>query len=640
MSQKTVAPLHLEWVPGYVRAINIVTGETAEAETVAGLGPILNGQKQALVGIGPNHIFLKALRLPRAAAADLRSILGVQIGQLFPLPADQLSFDFVRTDDQTPDGWLTLVGAIRSVDLKQVRAEIKQAGLTPLRIMPISLAAGAVVARTGRADGLVVERGPSGLSFDVVQAGILRFRRVAPAGGDPLSEAEKTLAAARAEDLPMIAGAGVDLPGSVPSLDTTLGVLHEAPPFNFELSEDRVREARQQVAARTRLAFLMITSALLLVLLVWADRQDALKVVKHSQGVWARQLTTQESIQNAVTAQANAAAAAQATLRRAFQPAQPLSDISAVVDDNLGPDAWLTGLTLERGKPLDIRGTTVAAGDVTRLVDALSASPRFRNVRLVFANSALIGKVPVVQFDVSAVCVGNLPLPAPATPGRGATRHRSVVMINFRDPQFRVPSVLILLSILILAGTLLYMVFVPPPSVAGLARGRAANLQEINREIASAKSLSHQARQQIRPMVWTGDTDTISGSVLELLTAQAQQQTLSLSAFRPQRTQDVGGVTELPFTVQLSGPYQGVHGVMAAMDAPGSKLVLNSAQIASSATGSGVTATLGLTAYVLSDGGDAPSVRVKTPSAGRAGLPRKARSPFRALPPMKARPNA
>ena len=237
-----------------------------------------------------------------------------------------------------------------------------------------------------------------------------------------ISEAEKTLAAARAEDLPVITVGGVDLPGAVPSLDTALNVLHEAPPFDFELSEDRVREVRQQVAARTRLAVLMIVSALLLVLLVWVDRQDAVAVVKHSQGAWARQLTTQESIQNAETAQAGEVVAAQNTLHRAFRPAQPLSDISAVVDDSLAPGAWLTGLNVERGKPLDIRGTTKTAGDVTRLVDALSANPRFRDVRLVFANSALVGKVPVVQFNVSAVCVGNLPMPRPGNAGAGRDR--------------------------------------------------------------------------------------------------------------------------------------------------------------------------------------------------------------------------
>lgn len=64
MSQRTISPLHLDWTPGTVRAVNVLTGETAAAENVAGLGTILNSQKQALVGIGPSRVFLKSLRLP------------------------------------------------------------------------------------------------------------------------------------------------------------------------------------------------------------------------------------------------------------------------------------------------------------------------------------------------------------------------------------------------------------------------------------------------------------------------------------------------------------------------------------------------------------------------------------------------
>lgn len=182
--------------------------------------------------------------------------------------------------------------------------------------------------------------------------------------------------------------------------------------------------------------------------------------------------------------------------------------------------------------------------------------------------------------------------------------------INFRDPQFVVPSFLIVLSIVILAGTLLYMAFVPTPSVAGLARGRSAQLQQMTREIADAKTRTVQTRQQIVPLVWTGSPDTISGSVLEQLTALARHHTLSISAFRPQRTQNIGGVTELPFTVQMSGGYAGVQAVMASLDVPKSKIVLRSAQIAASPSGNGVTATLGLTAYVVSD----PDIAVPAPA--------------------------
>lgn len=174
-------------------------------------------------------------------------------------------------------------------------------------------------------------------------------------------------------------------------------------------------------------------------------------------------------------------------------------------------------------------------------------------------------------------------------------------MINFKEQAYIVPSALILLSILILAGTLIYMVLVPPPSVSGLARGKAASLQEMTSEVKSAKARTIQTRRQIAPLVWSGNPDAISGALLEQLTVQARQEALSVSAFRPQRTQDLGGVTELPYTVQLSGGYGGVRSVLKSLDAPDSRVVLRSAQIASAATGSGVTATLGLSAYVLTD---------------------------------------
>jgi Tfp pilus assembly protein PilN len=111
-----------------------------------------------------------------------------------------------------------------------------------------------------------------------------------------------------------------------------------------------------------------------------------------------------------------------AAQKRAFEPAQPLSDLAAVVDDSLPPGAWLTGLSIERGKPLQMRGAARTADDVARFMDTLGATSRFRDVKLVFANSARIDETPVVQFSVTAVGVGNLPMPAPVKQARRGAR--------------------------------------------------------------------------------------------------------------------------------------------------------------------------------------------------------------------------
>jgi len=332
---------------------------------------------------------------------------------LFPLPADQLAFDFIQTADQTADGCLTIIGAMRADDLKRLRADLKQAGIVALRIFPASLASPAVAARSGFTDALVVELDRNGLALDVVQGGITRLSRVAPAVSDTLAETQRTLAAARAGNLPIVAVGSVQVTGSVPGLDSSLTMLGDAPPFHFNLAEDRVEELRNRVATRTRLAVLMVAAALLLMGLVWADRLDAQNKAQQAQSVNSRRLIKKKSDLQVVYGNANKLTVIKGTLTQAFNPAQPLSDIAGVVADSLPPDAWLTGMIMERGKALEVRGASKTAASVGKFVDALSASPRFRDVRLVFANSAAIGKIPVVQFNVTATCVGNLPMPVP-----------------------------------------------------------------------------------------------------------------------------------------------------------------------------------------------------------------------------------
>ena len=65
---------------------------------------------------------------------------------------------------------------------------------------------------------------------------------------------------------------------------------------------------------------------------------------------------------------------------------------------------------MERGKHIQIRGTAKTSETVAEYIRALQAEPRFRDVRLVFANNAAIETNQVVQFSVSAFPVGNLPL--------------------------------------------------------------------------------------------------------------------------------------------------------------------------------------------------------------------------------------
>lgn len=175
-------------------------------------------------------------------------------------------------------------------------------------------------------------------------------------------------------------------------------------------------------------------------------------------------------------------------------------------------------------------------------------------------------------------------------------------MISFQRREDVVPSALILLAIIILAGTLLYMLFVPPPSVAGVVAVRLAAKQQLLTQIADTKRQTQKAQAAIKTRVWRGSPDTISAAILSLVTQQARRHALKLDAFRPQRAQALTGVTELPFSVQISGTYPHVQAMMAELDAENTPLALRSIEIAATdETTDAVTATLGISAYSMTE---------------------------------------
>ncbi len=411
---KHITQLHIEWSPSGVYAFNIATGETASGSNLNEIRRFLEPHRHALVGIGRSAVFLKTLRMPKANPEDLRRILSVQAAQLFPLPPEMLSFDFIQSADQNMEGCLTLIAAMKIEDLKQVRAELQQVGLTPTRILPVSLGAVGVLAHAGLREGILVEKSATGFTFDVVQTETVRFSRVVFGNVDPVAEVQRTLLASNANALPVVASSKLDIAGAASATGSTLGSLHEAPAFMFELAEFRAKAEKRQVATRNRMAGLMLVSSLLLVGLVYKVRSEKWAVAKRGEGAWEKEISKLKSINNFETSKAQKLSVMQMTLKSAFEPGQKLTDTMAVMADNVPPSAWVTGVTLERGKALQLRGMAKSAQDVATIVETLGRISRFRDIRLIFANSVKIDDIQLVQFSATAIGVGNLPMPAPA----------------------------------------------------------------------------------------------------------------------------------------------------------------------------------------------------------------------------------
>jgi hypothetical protein len=174
-------------------------------------------------------------------------------------------------------------------------------------------------------------------------------------------------------------------------------------------------------------------------------------------------------------------------------------------------------------------------------------------------------------------------------------------MISFKTKEDFLPSTLILLSLVVLTGALVFMLLVPEPSTADIVSNRKATIRKLSEDVLYSKHRADEARNAVEPRLWMGSQNHVSAAVLGLVTASSTEASLKLTAFRPQRTVDLDGITELPFTVQISGTFADIRQVMRSLDGPHSRVVLCSVAVnASEEVTNTVQATLVISAYVAS----------------------------------------
>jgi hypothetical protein len=175
-------------------------------------------------------------------------------------------------------------------------------------------------------------------------------------------------------------------------------------------------------------------------------------------------------------------------------------------------------------------------------------------------------------------------------------------MIDFKQKDRVVPSAMVVIALVIMAGATVFDRLSPVPGPASMSTHHSLTRRTMTKDTKMAETDGEAARKALIPKLWQGKPDIVSAGVLALLAKASNLQSLKLGAFRPQRAQPLGAITELPYTVQINGPYPGIRAVMASLDASGSKIALRSAQITSSEQGTNaVSATLGVSAYLAAD---------------------------------------
>jgi hypothetical protein len=412
---KGLPPISLvvEWSPRAVTVFDALSRTTRSAATLSEL-PGYSG-RDAVIAVSRRAVFIRATRVPNAPIEEIRLVVQVRLGDLFPIAATELAFDVVLTDDVTSEGRLAIVAAMPSGELKRLLDEARGAGLKVKRVLPAAFGSSLLAHGLSRQDAAVVQPVEGGLAIDVVAEGFVRASRVVPSTLHPAAEVSRTYSLTGLACAPLISGGGLSLDeADIRTEGTSLSAIAatnlDELLLNLEPPEQTAQKAKSVRDQKVRIAGLVAVVSVLFFGFAFDERNTASSAVDLAQRKNNAALSKLKNLQkDAITSETKSAMTAQ-TLTHAFTPAQSMGDMISIVCNQVSRDIWLTGITAERGKPILLRGTAKNSDAVHAYLDRLRQVDRLRNVQLVFANTGTIDMTPVINFSVSAFPVGNLPL--------------------------------------------------------------------------------------------------------------------------------------------------------------------------------------------------------------------------------------
>jgi hypothetical protein len=171
-------------------------------------------------------------------------------------------------------------------------------------------------------------------------------------------------------------------------------------------------------------------------------------------------------------------------------------------------------------------------------------------------------------------------------------------MINLRDRESMGTNALALGSILVLACTLVFMMVVPKPTNQGLAKERRDREFRVKLDTQNARERVQASQAAITPLVWSVPISQIGPGALEKVTDLVESRRLTLIALRPQRSQQVADLTQVPFLATVEGPFPAALGFVRDLEGASNRMAVSLIQMASQDGDSDrVTLTVGLQTY-------------------------------------------
>lgn len=409
--------LAIEYSARGVTVYDAATRATTNYADFATAGAAYSG-RTAVVGLSRRSVFLRTTRVPNASADDVRQILSIKAGEMFPVPSNELALDFRLTEDVDLEGRLAVVCAVPTVELRRIREQARQAGIRILGVTPVAVGSMSIARTLNNSGAAIVSRDQEGIGIDLVVGGEIRQSRVVPAHSAIESEVCRTYTVVGLPCGDVVAADGVVLKDAdADTNDSPLSALIDAFPAHYGLDlvlpEEALERRNKAKAQKSRTAFMLAAAALAVLIFVVKNRSEAaynldVQTRKENAKVTTARNELKSSKDKYLKAEANLD-----TLNRGFKPAQSLGDVVALMADLTPPNVWLNGVTAERGRPIVVRGTAKSSEAVNAYLQALNGQDRLRDVQVSFQNNAEIERQSVIQFSLTAFPVGNLTLNDP-----------------------------------------------------------------------------------------------------------------------------------------------------------------------------------------------------------------------------------
>lgn len=172
-------------------------------------------------------------------------------------------------------------------------------------------------------------------------------------------------------------------------------------------------------------------------------------------------------------------------------------------------------------------------------------------------------------------------------------------MINLRDKNQALPSGLLIAALLIAIGTVLYISFVPVPTPDKVAKDTKTATNKDEATIKRQETNWRQELDTVRAYAFNGQEQDADSTILALVTNLTGKCNLKLVGFRPQKPVDAGQLTQLPYIVSVSGRFPDVVAFTYDLEAKGTKLAVNTVQMAASDTSTDVvTGNISVVGYL------------------------------------------